>query len=234
MYHWEPWKTPDVENKTKVTFQEYLDGNRYHHYAGDIHFVRSALEHPMQVLKPEDAKLFVVPTLFTMDSIHRMYGSAAEGRSPEGHLERIDAFLASSPCFKRNDGADHIAPITLFSGEWIIQYAPMLARYNMVQYYDNPSYVHPNYTDKRAMFKSISQNHVVVATSWRWRRKRKTLHLLERWIDSSTVKINTFRIGETYASTGCQTTTTIPVRFVVPGICAQPFLRPCWIPCTWR
>ena len=163
IYHWSKttarntkWGTI-VNNKSNVTFAEYLDGHRNWKHGGDAHFVRSALEHPMRVLNPEDAKLFVVPSLITMDISRHSYGSKEDKLKSQLRLGRINQFISDSPWFKANDGADHIAPIAYFLGEKVIQrYVPLFARCNLVQFYENPSdqsYIHPDYRDKRAMYK---------------------------------------------------------------------------------
>eukprot|EP00979_Chaetoceros_neogracilis_P015493 scaffold6015_cov278-Chaetoceros_neogracile.AAC.12 len=146
-----------VANEANVTFEEYLNNNRFYKHSGDIHFVRSALEHPMRVLNPEEAKIFVVPSLITMDIADHFYHSKKDKLLSKLHLKRINTFLRDSPFFKRNDGADHIAPIAFMRGGTVVQRsAPLLARCNLVQFYEGPadqSYIHPEYRDKRAMYK---------------------------------------------------------------------------------
>lgn len=145
-----------VLDETNVTFEEYLNEFRYYKHAGDIHFVRSALEHPMRVFDPKQAKLFVVPALLTMDLVDRIYRYKETEKKTSQHMKRIERFLRDSPWFKRNNGNDHIVPIAYFRAQWISRYAPRLLRCNVVQMFEvdnDPNFVHADYIHERAMYK---------------------------------------------------------------------------------
>ena len=144
-------------------FNDLLESRKYHKHSGDLHFIRSALDHPMRVKQPEHAKLFVVPSLIFADIAELIYCV----KDPQirarrlSNIKRIDEFLAHSPWFKRNDGADHIAPISHFMypirpSLRLPKIAPHLARCNMIQFHESetdPSYIHEDYADKRALYK---------------------------------------------------------------------------------
>jgi len=154
----------DNPNQTTYdNFDDFLESRKYHKHSGDLHFIRSALDHPMRVKKPEYAKLFVVPSLIFTDMSELIYfvNDPQIKARRLSNIKRIDEFLASSPWFKRNDGADHIAPISHMSNALsrplrLPNIAPHLTRCNMIQFHEeqnDPSYIHPDYADKRAMYK---------------------------------------------------------------------------------
>jgi len=154
----------DNPNQTTYdNFNDLLESRKFHKHSGDLHFIRSALEHPMRVKQPEHAKLFVVPSLIYIDIAELIYfvGDPQIKARRLSNIKRIDEFLAHSPWFKRNDGADHIAPIShqiysLIKPLRIPKIAPHLAKCNMVQEHESnsdPTCIHPDYADKRAMYK---------------------------------------------------------------------------------
>ena len=155
-------KKNSTTNGTK-TFMEYAETFKYHKHAGDIHFIRSALEHPMRVLNPEDAKLFVVPTLLERIIMQLIYKPEAEKEEARKHLLKANEALRASPWFQRYDGADHIAPISIWkTDQSITKYFELLTRCNVVQWieasiedaaYARLNYIHPNYQHNRTMFK---------------------------------------------------------------------------------
>jgi len=114
------------------------------------------------VKNPEHAKLFVVPSLVFKDIEDLIYNPDPQIQARRlSNIKRIDEFLARSPWFKRNDGADHIAPISHYMNSIrrtfrLPNIVPHLARCNMVQFHEennDPIYIHPDYADKRAMYK---------------------------------------------------------------------------------
>mmetsp|Transcript_1506 Transcript_1506/g.2752 ORF Transcript_1506/g.2752 Transcript_1506/m.2752 type:complete len:274 (-) Transcript_1506:939-1760(-) len=95
-----------------ITFDEYLEVNRYYKHAGDIHFIRSALEHPMRTYNPEEAKLFVVPSLITKHIQEIIYKTSDVVKiKADEELRRLDEFLGNSEWFRRHMGRDHVAPV---------------------------------------------------------------------------------------------------------------------------
>ncbi len=145
-----------VVNESHVTFEEFLEVQRYYKHAGDLHFVRAALDHPSRVLNPEDAKIFVVPSLLSVDT-SRVYYDPARKRDVFSHLKRIDDFLENSVWFKRNDVADHIALNVFFRGHWILERAKFLPRYNIIQFQQNELGV----TNSPIISKDIMQNRTM-------------------------------------------------------------------------
>lgn len=153
----------DEVRKTLDTFDKYLEFNKYHKHSGDLHFIRSALEHPMRVKDPSKAKLFVVPSLLSTDISDLLYISDEQLEiKRSSHIKRMDDFLMKSPWFKRHNGEDHIAPIAhnsfgMRKRFFLPNLAPHLTRCNLVQYHESDgihkNYIHPHYQNKRAMYK---------------------------------------------------------------------------------
>lgn len=144
-------------NRKATTFMEVAEAFKYHKHAGDIHFIRSALQHPMRVLNPKDAKLFVVPTLLEQIRMRTMYGSNAEKEEAYIHLRKANEVLGASLWFQRHDGADHIAPISIWKTDKSTdKYFELLTRCNILQFHESSSdgnYIHPKYQHNRTMFK---------------------------------------------------------------------------------
>ena len=123
-----------VANESHVTFEEYLELRGDFKHAGDLHFVRAALEHPSRVLNPEDAKIFVVPSLLVDYTFRVHYFPEQLKRDAFSHLKRMDAFLNNSVWFKKSNGANHIALNVLMRGGWILERAKFLPRCNVIQF----------------------------------------------------------------------------------------------------
>ena len=154
----------DEVRKTLDTFEKYLEFNRYHKHSDDLHFIRSALEHPMRVKDPSKAKLFAVPSLLFTDISDLLYISDEQLEiKRSSHIIRMDEFLIKSPWFQRHNGADYNAPIAhmMFGMRKCFSLpnlgAHLLTRCNLVQFHESDeihkSYLHPCYQNKRAMFK---------------------------------------------------------------------------------
>eukprot|EP00551_Chaetoceros_affinis_P012307 CAMPEP_0203670314 /NCGR_PEP_ID=MMETSP0090-20130426/6424_1 /ASSEMBLY_ACC=CAM_ASM_001088 /TAXON_ID=426623 /ORGANISM="Chaetoceros affinis, Strain CCMP159" /LENGTH=435 /DNA_ID=CAMNT_0050535143 /DNA_START=73 /DNA_END=1380 /DNA_ORIENTATION=+ len=162
MYDFYMTKLPK-KNSTNGTnaFMELAETFKYEKHAGDIHFIRSALQHPMRVLNPEDAKLFVVPTLLQRIIVQFGYKPEAEKEQARKLILNANEVLRASPWFQRYDGADHIAPISLWkTDKSIAKYFDLLTRCNVVQFHETgienaagQNYIHPNYQQNRTMFK---------------------------------------------------------------------------------
>lgn len=159
---------------------EYAEHYKYYKQFGDVHFIRSALQHPMRVLNPEDAMLFVVPCLITYTMHMLLYNDPETILKKKKRLEKANEVLGASPWFLRNDGADHIAPV----GWWLAK-APLsrhfkrLTRCNFVQFADDPSdpsYIHPHYKTNCSMFKIFTlARHV--NPSLHLRKRQETVYL---------------------------------------------------------
>ena len=140
-----------------VTFLEFAETFKYFKHWGDVHFIRSALQHPMRVLNPEDAKIFVVPSLLTYDITTVLYHGREVRYPTKIRLTRMNKELRRSPWFQRNNGADHIAPVAYFLAEGLLQgMFPILSQCNLVQFSESsldPNYILPKYQQNRTMFK---------------------------------------------------------------------------------
>lgn len=154
MYHQHEWSL-SVKNESHVTFEEYLEASRDYKHAGDLHFVRAALEHPRRVLNPEDAKIFVVPSLLEVYT-HRVYYNPELKRDALSRLKRMDTFLENSVWFKKSNGADHIALNAVARGDWILKFSKFLPRCNVIQFaqsdFDRPI-ISKEVMQNRTMFK---------------------------------------------------------------------------------
>ena len=134
------------------TFLEYAEAFKHYKHFGDVHFIRSALQHPMRVMNPEDAKLFVVPSLLTY-----LIQCKMEKKENIAHkLQHMNKVLGASHWFLRNDGKDHIAPVAYFNGRGLIRNNfHLLARCNIVQFHEDPvdpTYINAAYQKIRNMF----------------------------------------------------------------------------------
>ena len=139
------------------TFLEYAEAFKHYKHFGDVHFIRSALQHPMRVMNPEDAKLFVVPSLLTsLIELHTYKGTPKTRENIAHKLQHMNKELGASQWFLRNDGEDHIAPVAYFNGRGVIKNKfSLLARCNIVQFHEgsgDPSYISPIYQKIRNMF----------------------------------------------------------------------------------
>lgn len=158
IYHWGMLDNTNRTNGT-ITFMEVAETLKYQKHAGDIHFIRSALKHPMRVLNPKDAKLFVVPTLLERIRMITIYGSEAEKEEARKHLLKANEVLGASLWFQRHNGADHIAPVSVWKTDHSIdKYFELLTRCNVLQFHESSNeyeanYIHPNYQQNRTMFK---------------------------------------------------------------------------------
>lgn len=110
-------------NETNVTFSP--EHNKYfvplletnyteYKHSDDYWFLQAAKQHPMRVLDPQEAKLFVVPTLLsaleshTFSIIGRNWTLCVEDRCNFDLLRHADNLLHESPWFQRYGGRDHI------------------------------------------------------------------------------------------------------------------------------
>ena len=134
------------------TFLEYAEAFKHYKHFGDVHFIRSALQHPMRVMNPEDAKLFVVPSLLTY-----LIQCRTEKKEDRAHkLQHLNQVLGASQWFRRNDGEDHIAPVAYFNGRSLIRHNfRLLGKCNIVQFHEgpaDPTYINNAYLKIRNMF----------------------------------------------------------------------------------
>jgi hypothetical protein len=81
----------------------------------DYWFMKASLTHPMRTYNPEEAKIFVVPSLSNIIMHTSIYNTKEKlcwhGICGRPLMEYIDKVLAESPWFQRNAGADHLASV---------------------------------------------------------------------------------------------------------------------------
>jgi hypothetical protein len=81
----------------------------------DYWFMKASLKHPMRTYNPEDAKLFVVPSLSNIIMHTSIYNTPEQlcwrGSCGRPLMEYMDNVLAKSPWFQRHNGADHLASV---------------------------------------------------------------------------------------------------------------------------
>lgn len=83
----------------------------------DLKFYLAAARHPMRVKNPEEAKLFVVPTLTTYVATDHIYKDnrvrlCRDGRCGRELLVYADEVLKNSTWFQRSQGSDHFVLVT--------------------------------------------------------------------------------------------------------------------------
>jgi hypothetical protein len=152
---------PPIVNSSHVTFEEFLEKCRYFKHSNDFHFVRAALEHPNRVLKPDQAKLFVVPSLLITDIIDFYYFGRTRRGKVRAHIKRLDDFLKQSEYFQRSNGADHIAVNSLMRGSAMLiktsSNSP-LAKCNAILFSEkdsDPIGMHEEVRNNRTWFKAL-------------------------------------------------------------------------------
>jgi hypothetical protein len=104
------------------TFREWLqlsvsERNFANKHDDDLKFYLAAVKHPMRVKRPEDAKLFIVPSLTTYIATDHIYKDSRVhlcrnyicGRDLLVHADDV---LKNSTWFQKSNGSDHIVLIT--------------------------------------------------------------------------------------------------------------------------
>jgi hypothetical protein len=101
-----------------VPLQEAIEENKVlkkPKHTDDYWFMKTSLTHPMRTYIPEEAKLFVVPSLSNIIMQTAIYNTKEEfcwrGICGRDLMTYIDQFLAKSPWFQRNGGMDHLASV---------------------------------------------------------------------------------------------------------------------------
>lgn len=101
-----------------IPLQEAIEENRVFpnpKHNEDYYFMKASLTHPMRTYNPEEAKLFVVPSLSNSIMHTSIYSTPEQlcwrGICGRPLMEYIDKVLAESPWFQRNAGADHLATV---------------------------------------------------------------------------------------------------------------------------
>jgi hypothetical protein len=158
-YSWnEKYGVNGTVNK-ELTFEDYVDIKQNHRDSGDIFFIKSALEHPMRTHNPEEAKLFVVPSLITYHLEEKMYKSAAQKEKADAELRKLDGFLGNLQWFQRHQGREHVAPISYFMNSVVLirESITNIAKCNLIQFYatEKDTVHHGEYLHQRIMYPMI-------------------------------------------------------------------------------
>jgi len=101
---------------TKVSFGTFMNHkyvDEYAKHSDDYLFLQHALNHPMRVKDPKEAKLFYVPALMNLIALFSLNEYlngkyCVEGKCNEELFEVINEALGNSWWFQRHKGADHI------------------------------------------------------------------------------------------------------------------------------
>jgi hypothetical protein len=99
----------------------------------DLWFLNAALKHPMRTTNPEEAVLFLVPTLINLilsSSVHEdmCWGDLCGFDM----LIHADTVLGESPWFQRNQGKDHVAVGSYAAASKRLSTFPNLVQCNMI------------------------------------------------------------------------------------------------------
>jgi hypothetical protein len=101
-----------------ISLQEAIEENKVFpnpKHNDDYWFMKASLTHPMRTYNPEEAKLFVVPSLSNIIMHTSIYYTKEKlcwrGICGRPLMEYIDNVLTESPWFQRNAGADHLASV---------------------------------------------------------------------------------------------------------------------------
>jgi len=106
---------------SNFTLKEFIrlgeEGQRLIKEDSELMFYIAATNHPMRRERPEDAKLFLVPTLSTYIAWSVLYGSTDtlvcnNGVCSRDLLVQADNVLEDSKWFQRSQGSDHIVIMT--------------------------------------------------------------------------------------------------------------------------
>jgi Exostosin family len=110
----------------------------------DFWFMKASLLHPLRTLNPEQAKLFVVPTLmnFVSDGIalalqDPQFKTCYNGLCNEELLRHTETFLSNSPYFQRFNGSDHIMVLSNWYSTKrpdLFQLSPVVSNLNLVNF----------------------------------------------------------------------------------------------------
>lgn len=101
-----------------IPLQEAIEENKVFSnpkHNDDYWFMKASLTHPMRTYNPEEAEIFVVPSLSNIIMHTSIYLTKEKlcwrGICGRPLMEYIDNVLAESPWFQRNAGADHLASV---------------------------------------------------------------------------------------------------------------------------
>lgn len=115
----------------------------------DYWFMQAALKHPMRVMDPDQAQLFVVPALMNVASDGvalskqglnpREYGACNGALCNDQLIEQVEVILSDSPYYRRSNGNDHIMVLS----SWYSNHHPQIMEsaffrnLNLIQFEDH-------------------------------------------------------------------------------------------------
>ena len=112
----------------------------------DFWFMKASLLHPLRTRNPQQAKLFVVPTLmnFVSDGIalalqDPLFKTCYNGLCNEQLLRHTEAFLSNSTYYQRSKGSDHIMVLSNWYSSQrpdLFQGSHILSNLNLIHFED--------------------------------------------------------------------------------------------------
>ena len=120
------------------TVDEWMKIRKTKH-TDDYWFARAALSHPMRTQNPEEAKLFIVPTLLNEVCDQLVWirrGLCIDDVCDLELVEQADEYLANSQWFRRNQGKDHVVVASHYIAHEILQPFMNLAKCNVIGFED--------------------------------------------------------------------------------------------------
>eukprot|EP00977_Amphora_coffeiformis_P025843 scaffold22432_cov168-Amphora_coffeaeformis.AAC.23 len=128
----------DRANVGDFSLEDWMRVRKVKH-TDDYWFAKAALRHPMRTLNPEEAQLFVVPTMINeiSDQLVWIRRGLCIGRTCDVKLlEHADEYLAQSKWFQRNQGRDHVVVGSHYIAHKIMQPFLNLAKCNVIGFED--------------------------------------------------------------------------------------------------
>lgn len=121
-----------------LTVQEWIKERKVKH-TDDFWFAKASLTHPMRTLDPNQAQLFVVPTLLNEICDQMVWirkGLCVNGACDIQLMEQVDQYLANSTWFQRNQGNDHVLVASHYLAHQILQPFHHLAKCHVIGFED--------------------------------------------------------------------------------------------------
>ena len=121
-----------------LSLEEWMRVRKVKH-TDDYWFAKAALRHPLRTLNPEEAQLFIVPTLINeiCDQLVWIRQGLCIGHTCDIKLlEHADEYLSQSKWFQRNQGRDHIVVASHYIAHKVMQPFLNLANCNVIGFED--------------------------------------------------------------------------------------------------
>lgn len=140
----------------------------------DYWFMKASLIHPLRTLNPDEAKLFVVPTLmnFVSDAIAMtwydpQFQTCYNGLCNEQLLRHTETFLSHSPYYQRFHGSDHIMVLSNWYSTKrpdLFHRSPVISNLNLI-HFEKDKINHPHRSSFPSTYVGIPCNVSETKTS---------------------------------------------------------------------